>query len=110
MIQKAISIMLLITMLTTMLTTTIGLELFQIAQVLLKGESIEYVLESEEDSTEKNETKEKEAKEIFEATLLRQLNTPRLFVSNIEKSKLSTDELLQSHQNHLSIQDLPPEV
>jgi hypothetical protein len=106
MIQKSISIMLLI----TMLTTTIGIELFQIASVLLKGESIEYVLESDEDTTEKNETKEKEAKEIFEEALLRQFNTPRLFVSNIEKSKLSTDELLQSHQNHLSIQDLPPEV
>jgi hypothetical protein len=106
MIQKSISIMLLI----TMLTTTIGLELFQIAQVLLKGESMEYVLESDEDATEKNETKEKETKDIFEETLLRQLNIPRLFVSNIEKSKLSTDELLQPHQNHLSIQDLPPEV
>jgi hypothetical protein len=78
--------------------------------VLLNHESIEYVFESEEGNTENKETKEKEAKEIYEETYLRQLNTPRLFVSNIEKSKLSTDELLQSHQNHLSIQDLPPEV
>jgi hypothetical protein len=106
MIQKSISILLLI----TMLTTSIGIELVQTAQMLLKGQAIEYALETEEESKSETESKKIEVKEVFAKDILRPYALSCNFASSIEKAKLSTDYLMPSHQNHPSIQDLPPEV
>lgn len=106
MIQKSISILLLI----TMLTTSIGLELFQTAQMLLKGEAIEFALEADEDTNKEAESKKLETKDTFDKDILRPYAMPCIFASSIEKAKLSTFYLMQTHQNHVSIQDLPPEV
>jgi hypothetical protein len=106
MIQKSISILLLV----TMLTSAIGLELIQTAQMLLKGESVEYVLETDEESKSDNESKKIEIKEVFDKDILRPYALSCNFASSIEKAKLSTIYLMPSHQNHPSIQDLPPEA
>jgi hypothetical protein len=106
MIQKSVSIILLI----TIVSTTIGLELFQTARLLLKGEVIECVLESEENTKEENKSNEKYAKDFFEKIFYRQDKTSLFFASNIEDAHLSTDVLMRSHQNHIPTQDLPPEV
>jgi hypothetical protein len=106
MIQKSISILLLV----TMLTTSIGLELFQTAQMLLKGQAIEYALETDEDTNKESESKKLETKDIFDKDILRPYAMPCIFASSIKKAKLSTFYLMQAHQNHLSIRDLPPEA
>jgi hypothetical protein len=106
MIQKSISILLLV----TTLTAAIGLELFQTAQMLLKGQVVEYVLETDEESKSETESKKIEVKEVFAKDILRPYALSCNFASSIEKAKLSTDYLMPSHQNHPSIQDLPPEV
>jgi hypothetical protein len=106
MIQKSISILLLV----TMLTTSIGLELFQTAQMLLKGQAIEYALETDEETNNEAESKKIETKDIFDKDILRPYAMSCIFASTIEKAKLSTFYLMQTHQNHLSIQDLPPEA
>jgi hypothetical protein len=106
MIQKSISIILLL----TMLTSAIGLELFQTARVLLNGEAIEYVLEIEEDTTEESKTKKVETKDSFDKEIIRLYTLPCAFESTIEKNQISAFYLMQPYQNHQSIQDLPPEV
>jgi hypothetical protein len=106
MIQKSISIILLI----TMLTSSIGLELFHVARVLLKGEAIEYVLEIEEDKTEESKTKKVETKDAFDKEIIRLYTFDYAFESTIEKNQLSAFYLIQPYQNYPSIQDLPPEV
>jgi hypothetical protein len=106
MIQKSISILLLI----TMLTSAIGLELFQTARVLLNGEAIEYVLEIEEDKTEESKTKKVETKDTFDKEIIRLYTFDYALESTIEKKQLSAFYLIQPYQNHPSIQDLPPEI
>ena len=106
MIQKSISILLLI----TMLTTSIGLELFQTAQMLLKGQVIEYALESDEESKSENESKKIEIKQVYDKDILRLYALSCSYASSIEKAKLSTAFLMPTHQNHSSIQDLPPKA
>lgn len=106
MIQKSISILLLI----TMLTTAIGLELFQTAHMLLNGESVEYALETEEESKSETESKKIEIKEVYDKDFLRPYAFSCNFASSIKKAKLSIVYLMPPHQNHPSIQDLPPEV
>jgi hypothetical protein len=106
MIHKSISILLLF----TMLTTSIGLELFQTAQMLLNGQTIEFALETDEDTKKETESKKLETKDTFDKDILRPYAVPCIFASSIEKAKLSTFYLMQTHQNHLSIQDLPPEA
>lgn len=93
-----------------MLTSAIGLELFQTANMLLKGDAIEFALETDDDTNKESESKKIETKDTFDKDILRPYTMPCIFASTIEKAKLSTFYLISTHQNYLSIQDLPPEV
>ncbi len=97
-------------LLITMLTSAIGLELFQTANMLLKGDAIEFALETDDDATEESESKKLETKDTFDKEILQPYIMPCAFASTIEKAKLSTFYLVSTHQNQPSIQDLPPEA